>query len=90
MAPVAEESLFRGIIYPWIKQTGFPQLALWGSSLLFAAAHLNAVTFLPLLVLALVLAVLYEKTNNLLSCITAHAVFNGLNFAALYLFDKPH
>ena len=66
LAPVTEEMLFRGILYPAIKQRGYPQLALWGTSLLFAAVHMNAVTFLPLAVLALVLTGLYEWTDNLL------------------------
>lgn len=88
LAPVAEETLFRGILYTWVKQLGFPRLALWGTSLLFAAIHLNLVTFLPLLVLALLLAGLYEWTDNLLAPITTHALFNGLNFAALYLAQR--
>lgn len=88
LAPAAEETLFRGILYPWIKKAGFPRLALWLTSLLFAAIHINVATFLPLFVLALALALMYEKTNNLLGCITAHAVFNALNFVKLYLFQK--
>jgi hypothetical protein len=83
LAPVAEEILFRGILYPWIKQIGFPRLALWVSSIVFALVHMNMVTFLPLLCLALVLAWLYEFTGNLLASITAHALFNALNFALL-------
>ena len=74
LAPVAEEMLFRGILYPAIKQAGFPRLALWGTALLFAAMHLElSLTFVPLLVLALVLTLLYERTNNLLAPIAAHA-----------------
>ncbi len=88
LAPLAEEILFRGILYPWIKQAGFPRLALWGTSLLFAAIHLNLITFLPLLILAILLTVLYEWTDNLLAPVAAHSLFNGLNFAVLYLFDK--
>jgi membrane protease YdiL (CAAX protease family) len=84
LAPVAEEILFRGILYPWIKYAGFPRLALWGSALLFAAVHSNIMTFIPLSVLAVALTFLYEKTDNLLAPITAHAVFNGMNFIALY------
>jgi membrane protease YdiL (CAAX protease family) len=83
LAPVAEEMLFRGILYPAIKQAGFPHLALWGTSLFFAAVHTNLVTFLPLTVLALALTALYERTNNLLAPITAHALFNALNFGLL-------
>jgi membrane protease YdiL (CAAX protease family) len=88
VAPVAEEVLFRGIIYPWIKQAGFPRLALWITSIVFAAIHSNLMIFLPLLLLALALTVLYEKTNNLLAPIIAHALFNGMNFAVLYLTES--
>jgi membrane protease YdiL (CAAX protease family) len=88
LAPVAEEILFRGILYPAIKQAGFPRLALWGTVLLFAAVHLNVVTFVPLAVLALVLTALYERTNNLLASITAHALFNALNFVTLFLVQQ--
>jgi membrane protease YdiL (CAAX protease family) len=85
VVPVAEEILFRGILYPMIKQRGFPRLAWWGTSLLFGAIHFNLVTFLPLTVLALCLIWLYERTRNLLAPITAHALFNAMNFAALFL-----
>lgn len=84
VAPIAEEMLFRGILYPSIKLAGFPRLALWGTALLFAAIHLNLVTFIPLAVLALALTLLYERTDNLLGPITAHALFNAMNFVILY------
>ncbi len=84
LAPVAEEVLFRGVLYAWIRKEGYPRAALWGSSLLFAGFHLNLVTFLPLLVLALGLAFLYERCDNLLAPIAAHSFFNLANFALLY------
>jgi membrane protease YdiL (CAAX protease family) len=84
LAPIAEEMLFRGILYPAIKQAGFPRLALWGTALLFAAIHLNLVTFIPLTVLAFVLTLLYERTDNLWAPITTHALFNAMNFVILY------
>ncbi len=85
IAPVAEEMLFRGILYPAIKQSGYPQLALWGTSVFFGAIHLNLAAFLPLTLLALVLVLLYERTNNLLAPIATHSLFNAANFAILYL-----
>lgn len=84
LAPVTEEMLFRGILYPFVKRLGYPRAAFWGVSLLFAAIHVNLVTFVPLLVLALALTLLYEKTDNLLAPITTHAMFNALNFAMLW------
>jgi membrane protease YdiL (CAAX protease family) len=84
LAPMAEEILFRGILYPWIKQAGYPRLAWWGSALLFAALHMNLVSFVPLTLLALVLAALYERTDNLIAPISTHALFNCVNLAFLY------
>ena len=88
LAPVAEEILFRGILYAAIKQAGFPRIALWGTVLLFAYVHMNAVSFLPLAALAMVLTALYERTDNLLAPIVAHAMFNALNFVTLFLVEQ--
>jgi membrane protease YdiL (CAAX protease family) len=84
LAPVAEEVLFRGILYAWLKQRGFPRLALWGSASLFALMHMNLVAFVPLLLLAVALAILYDRTGNLLAPIVGHALFNTANFVELY------
>ncbi|MEW6306936.1 MAG: type II CAAX endopeptidase family protein [Verrucomicrobiota bacterium] len=80
IAPVVEEILFRGIVYPSLKQSGRPQLALWVTSLAFAAIHGNAMSFVSLAVLGMVLIALYEKTNNLLVPIVTHSLFNLINF----------
>ena len=88
LAPLAEEVLFRGILYPAIKQAGHPRLALWGTVLLFAGVHLNAATFVPLAVLALVLTGLYEWTNNLLAPIAAHVLFNAFNVVLLLVLQQ--
>jgi membrane protease YdiL (CAAX protease family) len=87
IAPLAEEVLFRGILYPAIKGFGHPRLALWSTSLVFAMIHFNALSFIPLVVLAIVLVKLYEKTGNLLACIACHAAFNTFNFVMLFLFN---
>jgi membrane protease YdiL (CAAX protease family) len=79
-APIVEESLFRGILYPAIKQEGFPRVALFGSSFLFALIHFNLMDFIPLFVLALILVMVLEATDTLLSTIVAHASFNAANF----------
>jgi membrane protease YdiL (CAAX protease family) len=88
LAPVGEEMLFRGILYPTIKQAGFPKIALWVTSLAFAAIHSNIEIFVPLLALSLLLTFLYEKTNNLLAPITAHAVFNAVQLVYLYVRER--
>jgi len=87
VAPMAEETLFRGILYPTIKQLGYPRLALWGTSIFFSATHLSISTFLPLVFLAIILTFLYEETDNLLAPVVAHSVFNAINFFVLMFID---
>lgn len=88
VAPLVEEILFRGILYRAIKQTGRPLLALLGSALFFGAIHANLMTLIPLTVLAVVLTLLYEKTQNLLAPIIAHSLFNAINFFMFVLSPK--
>ena len=83
VAPFMEEVLFRGVLYPSIKQAGFPKFALWCTSILFALFHANAMAFVPLLFMAVILIFLYETTGNLLAPILTHALFNAANFALL-------
>ena len=85
MAPLGEELLFRGVLYPAIKRAGFPRLALWGTSLLFATIHFNRPIFIPLLLLSLLLVWLYEYTDNFLAPLTAHALFNAANLVLFFV-----
>ena len=88
LAPVAEEFIFRGMLYPFVKQLGWPRLAWFGVSFVFALIHDDAATFVPLFVLALALTWLYEKTDNLLAPIAAHSLFNAANLVLL-CFEEP-
>jgi membrane protease YdiL (CAAX protease family) len=85
LAPVGEEFIFRGVLFPFFRQLGWPRLAWLGVSLLFALIHLNLPTLVPLFVLALVLAWLYDRTDRLLVPIAAHSLFNAANLAILFL-----
>jgi len=84
LAPVAEEFIFRGVLFPFVKQLGHPKFAWLGVSFLFAFIHVNAPTLVPLFVFALVLTWLYEKTDCLLAPIAAHSLFNTANLVILY------
>jgi membrane protease YdiL (CAAX protease family) len=87
LAPVAEELLFRGVLYPAIKQLGFPRLALWVSAALFGMIHGNLAALIPLTVFAVALAWLYERTDNLVAPVAAHMMFNTVNFVMLFTLD---
>jgi membrane protease YdiL (CAAX protease family) len=84
LAPVAEEFIFRGVLFPFVKQLGYPKLAWFGVSFLFALIHVNAPTLVPLFALALVLTWLYQKTDCLLAPIAAHSLFNTANLIILF------
>jgi hypothetical protein len=88
LAPVSEEFMFRGVLFPFVKQIDWPRLAWFGVSFLFALIHVNAPTLLPLFVLALVLTWLYQKTGCLLAPIAAHSLFNTANLLLLHYQDQ--
>ena len=82
-APVCEELLFRGVLYPSLRDLGHRRIAIAASSLLFAAIHGSLALMLPLTVLAVVLVWLYEKTGSIIAPILMHAAFNAVNFAMI-------
>lgn len=84
-APIFEEILFRGIIYPVLKtHYGFIHAA-WVTSLLFAAFHFHPPSVLPLFGLAMGFTLLYEWTGSLACCILMHSMFNTLSLCILLL-----
>jgi membrane protease YdiL (CAAX protease family) len=85
LVPVAEEFIFRGVLFPFVQQLGRPKLAWFGVSFLFALIHGSTAIFLPLFVLALALTWLFEKTGNLLAPIVVHGLFNATNLVLLLL-----
>ena len=88
LAPVAEEFIFRGLLFSAAKKMGWPKLGWLGVSLLFALIHGSAPIFLPLFAFALALTWLYEKTEGLLAPIAAHGLFNAANLTLLLLAQK--
>lgn len=87
-APVCEELLFRGVLYPSLRDLGHRRMAIAASSLLFAAIHGSLALMLPLTVLAVVLIWLYEKTGSIVAPILMHAAFNAINFAMIKLIPQ--
>ena len=87
-APVCEELLFRGVLYPSLRDLGHRRMAIAASSLLFAAIHGSLALMLPLTVLAVVLVWLYEKTGSIIAPILMHAAFNAVNLAMIKLIPQ--
>jgi membrane protease YdiL (CAAX protease family) len=86
VAPICEETLFRGYIFPALcKWRGwFPAAAITG--LLFGAVHAGSAPvedLVPLAVLGFLLCRLYRQTGSLYPCIATHALNNSLAFGIM-------
>lgn len=77
LAPIAEEIFFRGVIFNAFLREGGRRWAFLGSSALFAVIHLSLVAAIPIFLLGLALAWVYDRTKNLLAPIAMHIVVNG-------------
>jgi membrane protease YdiL (CAAX protease family) len=85
VAPIAEETFFRGVVYnAWRREHG-RRIATYGSALLFAVIHVALISLLPIFLLGIGLAVLYERTRSLLAAIVMHAAFNTISVALTLL-----
>jgi uncharacterized protein len=84
-APLAEEIFFRGVAYAgWRREHGVRRATI-GSAVLFAVIHFSLLGLVPIFLLGLWLAWLYERTRSLLSSIVLHATFNGISVAIALL-----
>lgn len=85
VAPVAEEIVFRGYLYPAAKRFCGPVGGIIFSSLVFSAAHGNVVALLPLFILAVLLCLIYEFTGSIWANISVHFLFNAATVAVQLL-----
>lgn len=77
VAPLAEEVIFRGYIYPVAKCLGGMKCGVFFSALLFAACHGNVPLLLPLFMLGILLALAYEWSGSIWAAISIHFFFNS-------------
>lgn len=75
-APLGEEALVRGFIYPTMRKHISAPLTIALTACLFALLHGNLVQMVLTLPLGIVLGYLYEQTHDLRVCIGAHMLFN--------------
>lgn len=76
IGPVVEEIFFRGFLYPALRRYWSIPSAMMVTAALFALVHENLFAFFPIFFLGLVLAYLYHKRSNLVSCISLHVLHN--------------
>lgn len=76
VSPVAEEIVFRGIVYNRLRRQYSLWIAIIGSALIFGVYHGNVVQALYAFVLGLLIAVLYEKFGSFMAPIILHGAAN--------------
>jgi membrane protease YdiL (CAAX protease family) len=78
VGPIAEEFLFRGVLYPTIRRQAAAPLAMIITGAVFALIHTNVIGFLPITLLGGLLAYVYERTGSLLAPMAVHVIHNTL------------
>lgn len=83
LAPVAEELLFRGLLFTALLRRRSVHVAALVSSVVFAVVHVDVAVSQPLALVGLTLvglalAYAYHRTGSLLVPIAGHAAFNGV------------
>jgi len=88
LGPVIEEMFFRGFCYPVFKEKWG---SVWGmviSAAFFASIHGSLFAFIPIFVLGLILAYVYEKRNSLIPSIVIHVTHNSIFIGYFFLLKR--
>jgi membrane protease YdiL (CAAX protease family) len=87
IGPLGEEIFFRGFAYTACRHRLGPVVGAIASAALFSLAHLNPGALIPIFLMGLLLAALYERTGTLAAPFALHAVNNSV--AVLIAFFHP-
>ncbi|MCC7264098.1 MAG: CPBP family intramembrane metalloprotease [Candidatus Latescibacteria bacterium] len=82
---IAEELLFRGLVFAGLYVHRGPRLAVAGAGLFFALVHFNPWQLPALILLGVLLGMLVYWTHSIYPAILAHMLNNALSFAGLNL-----
>jgi membrane protease YdiL (CAAX protease family) len=80
IAPLTEELIFRGVILDGLRETYPLRTAVFVSSLLFAAVHVQPYLMINAFVIGLILALIRLRAGSLLLCVIIHGLYNALPF----------
>lgn len=86
LAPVFEEIFFRGLFYSALRRRLRPRTAIVVNGIIFGALHFQPPFTISLVLVGMVLAYLYEKTDSLLAPMAAHSLYNlAVILASLFI-----
>lgn len=84
LAPIIEETLFRGFLFHALMRRMPWGVAAVISAICFGLIHAQLSTILPITLLGLMLAILTYRNRSIIPAIWAHAIFNGMQILSLY------
>lgn len=76
LGPIIEEYLFRGMIYNGLKKNFNDKKSMIITSIVFAITHINIIQMIYAFLLNIILVKVYEKYQNINSCVIIHSVSN--------------
>jgi membrane protease YdiL (CAAX protease family) len=85
LAPICEETLFRGFLYTSLRRYWGVLPSLLFTAFLFAGVHMDAGGFLPLFGLGFLFGFVVERTKSTLSSMVAHGLWNSGTFTLVLL-----
>lgn len=83
--PIMEEIFFRGFMYKALKRKIGVLWSILATAFIFSVLHVHWVGLVPIMVLGVLLAYLYEKTGSLVPSITVHIMHNMASVLAVFL-----
>jgi len=83
VAPIVEETCFRGILLPLFIRNDKPIAAIFLVSILFAFVHFHIPSIAPLAGIAAAFSLAYIHTGSLITPIIMHAIFNSISITML-------
>ncbi|MCK6628931.1 MAG: CPBP family intramembrane metalloprotease [Anaerolineae bacterium] len=88
VAPFVEEVFFRGFVFAgWRGQWGWPRAAL-ASAFLFALVHVMPTSLLPIFILGLIFAFLYQSSGSIWPAILMHMLTNSVALFSAYAISQ--
>ncbi|RME79178.1 MAG: CPBP family intramembrane metalloprotease [Chloroflexi bacterium] len=88
VAPVVEEIFFRGFVFAGLRTRWGWQNAAVVSAGLFALAHFVPTSILPIFLLGLIFALLYQVSGSIWPAILMHMLTNTLALSAAYAISQ--
>ncbi len=84
VAPIVEEIFFRGFVFAGLRNKWNWKVAAFASAGLFALAHILPTSILPILILGVIFAFLYQVSGSIWPAILMHMLTNTIALSVAY------